>query len=391
MSNLRVLFITFEFPPYSFSGGAGIYAFKLIEKMSEKGITIHVVFPIDKKGIKKIPKKLNNRVYLHPIILRKLPGLEYIQFNFKARKYIKKLKNNFNLVHFNFQTLFKVKNVPNIITVLHPIGSLRILLKFIPNLVFSPKFLFEYNPILVKIDSLGLKRSDSIIAISKFSKNWIIENYSINSNKIQVIYLGVDIVKSDINLVENIKNKLNLKGKKVVLFVGRLEYRKGILNLIGAMSKINEIENLKCIIVGTGPLKNKILKYIIKMNTRDRFIFLNRVSYKVLISLYNICDIYVQPSFLEGFGLTIIEAMTACKPVITTKAGSLPELVQNNYNGILINPDDTESLRNKITFLLSNNDFAKKLGENASKTVKRKFNWSKTAENTIKIYKEFFK
>ncbi|MHA1268761.1 MAG: glycosyltransferase family 4 protein [Candidatus Helarchaeota archaeon] len=388
MKDLKILFITFEFPPYSFSGGGGIYASNLIREMSNKGIQIHVIFPIYKHDSNHIPKKIDGKIYLHPIILRRIPGLEYVQFNVKVYKYIKRLYKKFDLVHFNFQPLFKVGYIPNIISVLHPIGSLKLILKYIPNLIFSPRFLLEYNPILVKIDQLSLKRSDKIIAISKFSKNWLINHYHINSNKIKEIYLGVDLIDPEISSIEKIREKYDLIGKKVILFVGRLEYRKGIWDLIKAISNIKKINNIKCIIIGRGPLKNILLDYISNIGVKNRFRFVDMVSFQTLSCLYHLCDIYVQPSFLEGFGLTVIEAMNAKKTVITTNVGSLPELITNNFNGILIPPNRPDLLMKKIIYCLENEDFTKEMGENAYHTVKEKFNWSKTADKTIDIYKK---
>ncbi|MBD3230686.1 MAG: glycosyltransferase [Candidatus Lokiarchaeota archaeon] len=388
LKELKVLLCTYEFPPYSFGGGAGIYAEGIAKELSKKGVTIHIIFSIDHKYENEIPRKIRNNIYLYPLKIKKIPGLSYFLFNLKAKKFISDLNIEYNLVHFNYSTLFKVKKVPNFITVHHPYGSLKILLKEFPHLVFSPNFLLEYNPIIEYLDKKSFKRADYIVSVSNFSKNWLVKNYDISSRKIKTIYQGIEIPKYRPDKVQYYIKKYNLKHKRVILFIGRLEIRKGILDLIEALSGLSPQIDYKCIIIGRGPLKNKIIKRIKSYNIADKFIFIEYLEKKDLDCFYHICDIYVQPTYLEGFGLTIVEAMGASKPVITTNTGAITEIIKNKINGILIEPNQVENLREKIIYCLENSEFRDYLGKNASKTVNNRFIWDKNINNLIEYYRK---
>jgi glycosyltransferase involved in cell wall biosynthesis len=382
----KVLFCTYEFPPFSFGGGAGVYAKNLVNELDKKGVIVYVIFAFDNNSKNEIPRKIKENIYLYPLKIKKIPGLSYFIFNLKLRKIISNLKVNFNLVHFNFTPLFTIKNVPNFITVHHPYGSLKILLKFFPQLIFSPTYLLEYNPLIEYLDIRAFRRSDFIISVSKFSRNWLIQNYHISPKKIKTIYQGVKIPRYNHNKNQKYIEEYNLKGEKIILFVGRLEIRKGILDLVDALSIIPKKIEYKCIIIGKGPLKNTILRRIKEYKLSDNFIFIDYLKKADLNCFYYLCDIYVQPSYLEGFGLTLIEAMATGTPVISTNTGAIPEIIKNNYNGILVKPNDSSELGKKIIYCLENDDFRKKLGNNALESVKNRFKWAKSIVKLIKYY-----
>jgi glycosyltransferase involved in cell wall biosynthesis len=96
--------------------------------------------------------------------------------------------------------------------------------------------------------------------------------------------------------------------------------------------------------------------------------------------------LYVCPSRLEGFGLTILEAMAAGKPIVGTKVGAIPELIKNGVNGVLVDPEDTASMSQAICSFLKDKDKLESIGRENFNFVRENFNWNKCTKDTINIY-----
>ena len=221
---------------------------------------------------------------------------------------------------------------------------------------------------------------------SNFTKNRIIEEYGISSDKIISIHNGVDL-----NEYINSKNeKPSLKENKrkpICLFVGRIDDpRKGLDVLLEAISKIINKIDIELLIVGKGD-KKLYKKLATDLGISKNIKFLGFVDEKNLKKLFIECDIYVSSSRLEGFGLTIVEAMAAGKPIIATKAGAIPELINNNENGFLVNIDDSDAMAKSILELLKNKELAEKIGKNNFKNVIENFSWIKNVIELEQVYK----
>jgi glycosyltransferase involved in cell wall biosynthesis len=102
---------------------------------------------------------------------------------------------------------------------------------------------------------------------------------------------------------------------------------------------------------------------------------------------YAACDVYAMPSRMEGWGIGIMEAMSAGKPVVATRAGGIPELVSSGKNGILVEPGNVSALASAISKLLASQALRNRLGAAGRKTVRR-YSWEETARKTINVYEE---
>jgi glycosyltransferase involved in cell wall biosynthesis len=118
----------------------------------------------------------------------------------------------------------------------------------------------------------------------------------------------------------------------------------------------------------------------------NNVIFAGFLSDEDLMKCYVLCALYVSPSRLEGFGLTVLEAMANAKPVIATNAGAFPEILQNNENGILVPVDDTGKLAESIELFLTDTQLSKTVGEKNAEYVNKSFSWEKTAKEIDLIY-----
>lgn len=208
--------------------------------------------------------------------------------------------------------------------------------------------------------------ADKIIALNEATKNDLPKR----------LLRHVIIIPHGVVINNKIKNQDNPKN---IGFVGRFVEEKGILNLIQAFKDINEeIPDTKLILVGEGPLKNKIVKKVKNLGLNDKVVF-----QKTSISedeIYSNIDILVLPAEkLEGFGLVILEAMARGIPVVTNNLSVFNEIIINKFNGIIT---DSASLKTDILSLIDNKIQKKYICKNALKTVYKDYN----LENTIRSY-----
>ncbi|MFA5029712.1 MAG: glycosyltransferase family 1 protein [Patescibacteria group bacterium] len=278
----------------------------------------------------------------------------------------------------------------------------------------------------------SLTRAEKIIAISKNTKRDIIEEFGIEENKIEVVYNGVTIDSKDCpgdGEFKNLKKKYGLTDN-YVLFVGTIEPRKNLINLVKAFRNLklvydSPIKDCQLIIAGASGWSNEgIFEAIADANAsiigqkkrrsgkerRSGFDIrseakkgkqgerrhdfdrrfgqpikhLGYISYceKILILKHATC--FVFPSLYEGFGLPILEAMSLGVPVITSNVSSLPE-VAGEDNALLVNPNKESEIADALQQIFTDSGLRESLAVNGQERAKE-FNWKKCAEETLAVY-----
>lgn len=199
--------------------------------------------------------------------------------------------------------------------------------------------------------------ADIIVSVSEQTKKDIVEFYSVNPEKIKVIYQScAEVFYKEItkDKIENVKAKYKLP-EKYLLYVGTIEKRKNLLTIIKAMTQLKDIS-----LVVIGKKKEyfkKIQEFISQNNLNSRILFPENVPNEDLPAIYNSAEIFIYPSLFEGFGIPIIEALTCKTPVITTKGGCFSEA--GGPNSIYIDPLNHEQLSEEIIKLTSSTELKK--------------------------------
>lgn len=238
------------------------------------------------------------------------------------------------------------------------------------------------------LDSVASRFANRIIAISEGVKSVLIGFESVDPKKITVIYNGTQFPcpqpkKADIG---NIKKEFSLsQNVKVIGSVGTLHPRKGHRYLIESAKLLcKERDDIIFLIVGDGWLKDDLVRLRDRLDLKDKIIF---AGYrKNTMDLLAIMDIVVHPSVEEGFGLSIIEAMSMSKPVIATRVGGIPEIIEDDKTGMLVPAKDPVLLAKAIKFLLDNPDTRESISLAASKSVEARFN----LKDMISSYQRFY-
>jgi len=227
------------------------------------------------------------------------------------------------------------------------------------------------------------EQADLIIAISEQTKRDIIQFLKVPESKIRVVYQGCHQAfkeNQSAEFLNSIKEKYNLP-ERFILNVGTIEARKNLLNIVKA---INGSE-IPLVVIGkkTNYFK-KIQKFLKKNKLENQVQFLEDVSMEELASIYKLADLFVYPSFFEGFGIPVIEALFSKTAVITSNLSCLPEA--GGKDSVYIDPNNFEDLKAKISFLWENESERKRRAEKGFDFV-QKFNDENIANDLMQVYR----
>lgn len=180
---------------------------------------------------------------------------------------------------------------------------------------------------------------------------------------------------------------MNLKKEGVrLLYSGRLDQRKGIHVLLKAFKIImQDYNDIELFIGGDGPDRKRLEAYVKDNNMTESVKFLGRAPYEKVPEIFNKSSIFVFPTLYEPFGLVAAEALATELPVIASRVGALPEIVDESC-GILVPPNNPEALADAIELLISDGSLRRTMGKNGREKVKEKFSWERMAKEVVDAY-----
>ncbi|WP_165477768.1 glycosyltransferase family 4 protein [Desulfobacter hydrogenophilus] len=237
------------------------------------------------------------------------------------------------------------------------------------------------------------KWADLIIANSHFTKNLLLEG-GINPGKIAVVHPGTDPDRfRPLPRNDDLISQLDLSKKKVILSVGRLTPRKGQDTVIRALPKILKcIPNAVYVIGGTGSYLSELKSLAVAMGVRSSVRFIGEVTDELLPHVYNIADVFIMANRImhgsndiEGFGIVFLEANACEVPVIGGKSGGVPDAINDDVTGLLIQGHSKEDVSDALIKLLTNPELAKALGKAGRERVCRELTWTHST-NKINNY-----
>lgn len=237
----------------------------------------------------------------------------------------------------------------------------------------------------------SVNRADIVVTVSENSKKEIIEYLDVSEDKVRVIPNGVDadIYKKNFSTEEldRVRKKYNLPNR-FILYLGTLEPRKNIEAIVEGFALYRRHGgDLKLVIAGKkGWMYDSIFERVKGHSLENEVIFTGYVDENDKPCIYKMCQLFIFPSFYEGFGIPVIEAMAAGVPVITSNTSSLPEVAGDA--AVLVAPDDVNMMEDSIAKIISDDMFRKELILKGKKQCE-KFSWKKSAEELLRIYEEF--
>lgn len=235
-----------------------------------------------------------------------------------------------------------------------------------------------------------LMNSSAIIAVSDKVAKAIQRRPFIDRKKIKIIKYGIDleIFQGSDEERKNIRKFLNFSEQdQVVLFLSLLSKQKGADVAIRAFKELSRKEkNVKLIIGGDGDYLQAAKQLAEQLGMADRVVFPGFIPNDEASGYYNAADIFIFPTLrLESFGIVLAEAMACEKPIIASKIGSIPDVIDDGINGILVRPGDHEELSREIRRLLRDREYSRILAKNARKKALQEFSLKKMVEDTIEF------
>ena len=360
---------------YPFTGGYEKAADRIASKLSELGNVVYVITDMNGQNIQKTEIKNGYTIKRLPSIYKR--GLHQISFSFSLFIHMSFILKNYDIIHVHQHGYA---------------GLISILLAKVFN-----------KPIVLKITStghLGLKQWLNIVTFSSIiswfyklfdgyiatSKTMISELTEIGIRCDKIFNLPNPVDTSIFRpLHPDLKKKLKKKLEKInnclVLYVGRLDINKNPQLLLDAWKKIELlIEDIQLIIVGDGNLYD-LLKNRYKSSSVD---FIGRIENP--LEWYQISDIFVLTSNIEGFSNSLLEALSSGLPVISTKVSGTIDVFEKGEVGLLINPGDSEAMFNSLLLLIGNNDLRNTFGSNARNIAKCFYSLQEIVNSTLSIY-----
>lgn len=229
-----------------------------------------------------------------------------------------------------------------------------------------------------KLISYMFNKADAIIALSKEWRTFI-SSVSNNPN-IYIIYNGAS--------VDKFENKLDNGDVINILFMGRLGERKGTYDLIEAFKYVvDNHPDAQLLLGGDGEL-DKVRQILRDNNIEEKVKVLGWVGGEQKIELFRRSDIYALPSYNEGLPGSILEAMAAGSPIVSTTVGGIPEAVLDGQNGYLVKPGDIHALSQALARLCEDKSLRNRMGQASRELIKDKFNINKIVLQIVTLYKD---
>ena len=241
------------------------------------------------------------------------------------------------------------------------------------------------------LERLASHWCDKMIFISQPLVQWALQERIAGMDKMIKIYSGIetDRFRPASQEEENkARKEWNLgKQDRVIGIVSKLWQGKGHDTLIKAFFRLHkQIKGAKLIIVGEGALEEKLRILVGEYGLQDDVIFTGfQMDVSRAISTF---DVAVLPSLFEGMGRVLLEAMAMEKPVVATRVGGIPDLVEHGINGLLVPPDDDHELAEAIKKILNDKNLAEKMGKSGRKKIKNQFSSDFMTKSIEKVYKD---
>lgn len=384
---MKILMLTWEYPP-RVVGGISKVVYDLSHKMVKEGNEVTVVTYKDGDNVKYYENDKGVEVYrVDNYMIRPNNFIDWImQLNFnmitKANEIINK-NGKFDVIHahdwlvaYSAKSIKESYNIP-LISTIHATESGR-----------NSGIHDETQRYINDSEWMLTYESSEVIVNSNYMKNEVQRLFGLPYDKINVIPNGVNLqLFSNVNVDYDFRRQYAMDNEKIILYVGRLVYEKGIQNLIAAMPKIlDRYHDSKLIICGRGGMIDDLREQVKYLGIDNKVYFAGYCDSKKMQKMYKCADVAVFPSTYEPFGIVAIESMLSGTPTIVSDVGGLNEIIEHGVTGMKSYAGNANSIADSVLALLFDPKLCANISQNAIKKVKENYNWSKITDSTYYVY-----
>lgn len=393
---VKVCFISPEYLPLS--GGTGAYVYYLSNELMKRGYSVCIVTGYDQAR----DIRVNEKFSVFFLKTSKTPVVKSFLF---AGSSFRKL----NSIRDRIRVDITHANLPLVPSFAVPAGFGKTLVSTVHStwkgeaeairgepysrLNANEKFMVSFNWFLRIFEERMLERSNKIIAVSDFTRRELLQYYEVKEDKIRVIHNGVDVNKfQPADDKRRAKEELGFNPDDIiVLSVGRLYARKGLFTLIESMPAVTrKFPRAKFVISGKGQSNEmkKLVAHAQKLGVRDNLVFTGYYPDRKLPRLYQAADVFAFSTFYENLPFAVLEALSTGLPVVTTRVGGIPEMIEDGKNGFLVQPFNSRELSDRILCFLEHPGAASEMAFLAREIIEERFDWRLIVKKVLKVYDE---
>ena len=241
------------------------------------------------------------------------------------------------------------------------------------NSIFYEEWPFWKKSLFAFAERLLNRYTDRLIAVSEALRGELIKRERLDQDKVVTIWNGIEteLFETQVERCFILRNLDLPLSEQVVGMVARLASQKGVTYFLKAAAMLAMDYKVNFVVIGDGPLRRQLEEEASSLGIKDRVVFTGeRHDIPYLLPAF---DVFVLSSLTEGLPLTILEALAAGCPVVATRVGGIPEIIQDNVNGLLVEPADPAGLAIAVASLLSDPQKAASMGQAGKALVKEKF------------------
>jgi glycosyltransferase involved in cell wall biosynthesis len=243
-----------------------------------------------------------------------------------------------------------------------------------------------FNPL---IERRVIQASDRVITVSEFSRRQLVAELGVDGDRVDVVPNGVDERFGPAPRDLDRGRRLGIAAGPVVLWLGGLKPRKNLPFLLEVWRDVVAARpDATLLVAGSGPLEPSLRRRAVELGLARSVVFAGRIAETDKVGCYNLADVFVSTSALEGFGFTVAEAMSCALPVVVSNQGALPELVVAGEGGFVCDSGNLEEFGRSLLRLLADEELRRRLGAFNRARVDRHFRWPYAARRTLEIYEE---
>ena len=386
---MKILMLTWEYPP-RVVGGIARVVHDLSKRLIKDGHEVTVVTYRDNAGVPEYENDKGVNVYrvdnymIHPNNF--IDWIMQLNFNLiaKATEIINK-ESGFDVIHaHDWLVTYAAKSLKNaydipIVATIHATEAGR-----------NSGIHDDTQRYINDTEWLLTYEATEVIVNSNFMKNDLQRLFGLPYDKINVIPNGINLNNfTGIERDYDFRRQYAMDNEKIILYVGRLVYEKGIQHLIAAMPKIlSNYHDAKLVIAGKGGMIDELKAETSSLGLDNKVYFTGYMDSKKVQKMYKCADVAVFPSTYEPFGIVALEAMLAGVPTVVSDVGGLDEIVTHGVDGMKSYAGNSNSIADSVTALLYDHQLATNISKKARQKVKEQFNWEKIAQDTHFTYEK---